>query len=208
MLSVLKKIQQSESKVDDTISLIISGFTSKFKFIKSRKVYFKNEGKLDIKGKLFFGFLTNRIGLDPYGKGVFRIYKGGEFYSNGNVKIARSCKIYVAGKITIWDGTYINPNTILFARKSISIGEQCAISWNCQIVDDDFHSIEGTQSSSSDIVIGNNVWIGANVQILKGVHIANGAVIGAGSIVTKDIPEKCIAAGIPAKILRQNITWK
>lgn len=208
MLSILKKIQRSESKVDDTISLIISGFASKFKFIKSRKVYFKNEGKLNIKGKLFFGFLSNRIGLDPSGKGVFRIYKGGEFYSEGNVKIARSCKLYVVGKITIGDGTYINPNTILFARKNISIGEQCAISWNCQIVDDDFHSIDGGHNSSEGIFIGNNVWIGANVQILKGVHIGNGAVIAAGSVITKDIPERCVAAGIPAKIIRQNITWK
>jgi len=76
-----------------------------------------------------------------------------------------------------------------------------------QIIDDDLHSIEGVQTSSSDIIIGNKVWIGANVQILKGVHIGNGAVIGAGSIVTQDIPEKCMAAGVPAKVVRENITW-
>jgi|GEM_PF-1275442 len=207
MQSILNKILNSESKFDDTISLIISGFASKFTFIKSRKVCFKNEGKLNIKGRLFFGFLSNRIGLDPSGKGVFRIYKGGEFNSEGLVRIARTCKIYVAGKVSIGNGTYINPNTILVAFKNICIGQDCAISWHCQIIDDDLHSIEGTQTSSSDIIIGNKVWIGANVQILKGVHIGNGAVIGAGSVVTKDIPEKCMAAGVPAKVVRENITW-
>lgn len=208
MLSFVRKILHSESRFDDVVSIIISGFTSKFKFIKSRKVYFKNEGKLNIRGKLFFGFLSNRIGLDPSGKGVFRIYKGGEFNSYGFVRIARTCKVYVAGKISIGNGTYLNPNTILFSRTSITIGEQCAISWNCQIVDDDFHSIDCERNSAKDIFIGNRVWIGANVQILKGVRIGNGAVIAAGSIVTKDIPEQCLAAGVPAKIIRQNIAWK
>lgn len=207
MFSILKKILYSESKFDDSISLVISGFTSKFKFIKSRKVYFKNQGKLNIKGKLFFGFLSNRIGLDPSGKGVFRIYKNGEFFSEGIVRISRTCKIYAAGKLFIGNGTYINPNTIIVCRKNISIGKNCAISWNCQIIDDDFHLLGNMQSSSKEIFIGDNVWIGANVMVLKGVHIGNGAIIGAGSIVTKNIPERCMAAGIPAKVIRENISW-
>ncbi len=207
MISILKKILNSESRLDNILSLLISGFMSNFTFIKSRKVYFKNEGKLKINGRLFFGFLSNRIALDPSAKGVFRIYKDGEFYSEGMVRIARTCKIYVAGRITIGSGTYINSNTILFARKGISIGQNCAISWNCQIIDDDFHSIDAAQSTSKEIIIGDRVWIGANVQILKGIHIGNGAVIGAGSVVTKNVPEKCMAAGVPAKVIRENISW-
>ena len=50
--------------------------------------------------------------------------------------------------------------------------------------------------------IGDRVWIGANVTILKGVTIGNDAVIGAGSVVTKDIPEKAIAVGNPAKVTK------
>lgn len=53
------------------------------------------------------------------------------------------------------------------------------------------------------VIIGNNVWIGANVIILKGVAIGSGSVIAAGSVVTHDIPENCVAAGNPARVVKQ-----
>lgn len=52
------------------------------------------------------------------------------------------------------------------------------------------------------IVIGNDVWIGCRVIIFGGVRIGNGAIVGAGTIVTKDVPDYAIVAGIPARILR------
>ena len=53
------------------------------------------------------------------------------------------------------------------------------------------------------IKIGDNVWIGSNATILGGVTIGNGAIIGANALVTHDVAENTIAAGIPAKILRE-----
>lgn len=44
--------------------------------------------------------------------------------------------------------------------------------------------------------------------ILKGVTIGYGAIVGAGSIVTKDIPPKCLAVGNPAKVIKEDIKWK
>jgi maltose O-acetyltransferase len=52
------------------------------------------------------------------------------------------------------------------------------------------------------ISIGNNVWIGGNVTILPGVSIGNNSIIGAGAVVTKDVQENCIAAGVPARVIR------
>ncbi|HZF61822.1 MAG TPA: DapH/DapD/GlmU-related protein, partial [Desulfovibrio sp.] len=46
------------------------------------------------------------------------------------------------------------------------------------------------------------VWIGMNCLILKGVTIGEGAIIGAGSVVTRDVPPFCLAAGSPARVLR------
>ena len=54
-----------------------------------------------------------------------------------------------------------------------------------------------------DITIGDNVWIGGNVVITPGVKVGNGVVIGAGSVVTKNIPDNCIAAGNPARVIRE-----
>lgn len=52
------------------------------------------------------------------------------------------------------------------------------------------------------IKIGDNVWIGWGVIILKGVSIGDNSVIAAGSVVVSDIPENCIAAGNPAKLVK------
>ena len=70
--------------------------------------------------------------------------------------------------------------------------------------------------SKGEIMIGNNVWIGANSIILKGVTIGARSIIGAGSVVTKDIPADCIAAGNPCHVIKMTgegislqyqITW-
>lgn len=53
-----------------------------------------------------------------------------------------------------------------------------------------------------EVTIGNDVWIGHAAQIMAGVSVADGAIIGAGSIVTKDVPAYCIAAGNPARVIR------
>ena len=50
--------------------------------------------------------------------------------------------------------------------------------------------------------IGNNVSIGCNVCIIGGVHIGNNVIIGAGSVVVKDIPDNCIVAGNPARVIK------
>ena len=52
------------------------------------------------------------------------------------------------------------------------------------------------------IVIGDDCWFGANVVVCPGVTIGYGCVIGAGSVVTKDIPDRTFAAGVPAKVIR------
>ena len=53
------------------------------------------------------------------------------------------------------------------------------------------------------VSIGNDCWIGANVVVCPGVKIGNGCVIGAGSVVTRDIPDNCFAAGNPARVIRE-----
>jgi acetyltransferase-like isoleucine patch superfamily enzyme len=53
------------------------------------------------------------------------------------------------------------------------------------------------------IHIGNNVWIGSNSTVLGGVTIGNNAVIAAGSVVTRDVPENTVVAGVPAKVIKE-----
>ena len=73
-------------------------------------------------------------------------------------------------------------------------------------MDSDAHMIDGRRNTKP-IRIGNKVWIGAGATILAGVTIRDGAVIAAGSLINKDVPEKALVGGVPAKIIREKVEW-
>ncbi len=105
-----------------------------------------------------------------------------------------------------------NVHMTAYENTSILIDEDCMFSHNVIIRTSDGHYIFDEQNNrinpSKSIKIGKHVWVSMNTTILKGVTIGDGAVIGIGSIVTHDIDSCCIAAGIPAKIIKKNIHWK
>ena len=76
----------------------------------------------------------------------------------------------------------------------------------------DSHSIIDLKSNkrvnyAKDVFIDNHVWIGADVRILKGSKINTGSVIASNSVVTQEVPRNCVAGGIPAKAIKENINW-
>lgn len=68
---------------------------------------------------------------------------------------------------------------------------------------DVMQSIKNQSLSYSETEIGEDSWIGIGVRILEGVHIGKHCIIGANSVVTKDIPENCVAVGIPARVVKK-----
>lgn len=58
-------------------------------------------------------------------------------------------------------------------------------------------------TSKGEVVIGNNVWIGDKAAVLSGVHVGNNVIIAANAVVTKDVPDNCIVAGVPARIIKE-----
>jgi hypothetical protein len=94
----------------------------------------------------------------------------------------------------------------LIANVGIEIGEGSLIGAGCLICDSDMHEVPlGSDKAvaKAPIIIGKNVFVGARSIILKGVAIGDGSVIGAGSVVSKSIPAGSLAAGNPAKVIRQ-----
>lgn len=89
----------------------------------------------------------------------------------------------------------------IVSNNSVTIGNHVLLGANCQIGDRDGHS-NRYQSTPKPIIIEDNVWLGMNVTILKGVTIGENSIIGANSVVTKDIPANCLAAGNPCKIIK------
>ncbi|MEA2101528.1 MAG: acyltransferase [Thermodesulfobacteriota bacterium] len=109
------------------------------------------------------------------------------------------------GRINIGNYCLICPGVRISSAKDIRIGDSCMLAANAYITDSDWHDIYDRVSSGrpSPVSIGNNVWIGDSVIVCKGVSIGDNVIIGAGSVVIKDIPENCIAAGNPAVIVKK-----
>lgn len=124
------------------------------------------------------------------------------FYSDSKIYINKDASLYLGSG-------YINHNLSLSCFDKITIGEGVCISEGVTIRDSDNHSLDNaSKAKTAPIRIGNHVWIGMNVTILKGVNIGDGSVIAAGAVVINDIPEHCLAGGVPAHILRENIEWQ
>lgn len=118
-------------------------------------------------------------------------------------------KLYIGRNCVIGDYAHI------VANNSVTIGNNVLMASRIFITDSNHGTYGGEECSSpfenpndralsyKSVVIGDNVWIGENVCILPGVEIGNGCIIGAGAIVTKSVPDNCIVAGNPAKIIKE-----
>ena len=115
--------------------------------------------------------------------------------------------------ILIGTNTTVQHGTRFHAQgANISIGEDCMLSNNVFIRTSDSHPIYDESNKRINpplpVTIGNHVWLAASARIFKGAIVGDGSVIGAYSLVTKTIPSHVIAAGIPAKIVKENIRWE
>ncbi len=109
--------------------------------------------------------------------------------------------------IEIGENFYANHNLVILDCNKVIFGDNVLIGPNCSFYTVG-HPIDPMQRKqgyeyAKPIQIGNDVWIGGNVVILPGVKIGNRCVIGAGSVVTKEIPDDCIAVGNPCKIVKR-----
>ena len=142
--------------------------------------------------------------------GDLHIGPGADF-AVGDVRFYSGCTLSVDGKFTMMSG-YINNNCKIFCRNKISIGEKVVIAPEVIIRDSDQHQITDDSGKkkplSAPVTLGNHVWIGTRAVILKGVNIGDNAVIAAGAVVTRDVPAGCLAAGVPAKVIKSNINWE
>jgi acetyltransferase-like isoleucine patch superfamily enzyme len=115
-----------------------------------------------------------------------------------------------SGRIVIGGGSLLNLDVMVAAIDRVEIGEHCMLANGCLVTDgnhrfDDLDSPVPWQgfTTKGPVTIGDNVWLGANVVVTSGVTIGRRAVIGANSVVTEDVPEFAIAAGAPARVLKE-----
>ena len=159
------------------------------------------------------------LGIRPYGfargndRGLLRLR--GELRIDGHVTLATGCRIDVGpdASLAIGNGTYLSPYVRVIASLPMTIGERCAIGWDVQLLDNDFHEFTGTPAavarpSKSPVKIGNDVWIGSHARLYKGVEIADGCVIAGSAVVTRSFTTPgVLIAGNPARVVRTNVRW-
>jgi len=132
-----------------------------------------------------------------------------------HINMHSSVKLFAEGEKTLLK---IGKNTRIYgacihAYHLISVGSNCLIAANCQIIEGHGHDLSfpnvenriNTKGMDNikPIIIEDNVWICANSIILPGVRIGNGSIITANSVVNKDIPSMVIAGGNPAVIIKR-----
>jgi acetyltransferase-like isoleucine patch superfamily enzyme len=113
-------------------------------------------------------------------------------------------------RVRIGEGTFLNRNVMVAAQELVEIGAHCMLANGC-FVSDANHRFDDPNKpitwqgfdSKGPTRIGENCWLGAGVIVTSGVTIGERCVIGANSVVTKDIEPFSIAAGSPARVLRQ-----
>ena len=109
--------------------------------------------------------------------------------------------------IKVGKNFFANYNCTIIDVAVVTIGDNCQMAPNVAIYTAGHPVYPTTRNSAYEygkaVTIGDNVWIGGNTVILPGVHIGNNTVIGAGSVVTKDIPDWCIAVGNPCRVQKK-----
>jgi acetyltransferase-like isoleucine patch superfamily enzyme len=104
---------------------------------------------------------------------------------------------------------FINENVQITCGDYIEIGAGCAIGRDVVIRSYDGHTIKQPNFKISEpIIIKDNVWIGQGATILKGVTIGEGAIVAAGAVVVSDVPPHCIVGGVPARVIKKDVTWE
>lgn len=146
----------------------------------------------------------------------------------GAIRVTWPHKVVIGDNSIIEQGVYFNYDGIYTPHKSIIIGSQvfigsncefnisgqinigntCLIASGCKFIDHDHgSSIDSTMNVQKPVIspikIEDDVWLGFNVVVLKGVTIGKGAIVAACSVITKDVGEYEVVAGIPAKFIRK-----
>jgi acetyltransferase-like isoleucine patch superfamily enzyme len=156
------------------------------------------------RGGFFIRFPAEGELLEALDEGRLRI--------GGGTLLEPGCWITMSAEaqVEIGEGCFLNRNTMLAAQERIEIGDHVMFANGC-FVGDAAHRFDDPDkpitwqgfTSKGPVRIGSNCWFGVNCVVTSGVTIGDRCVIGANSVVTEDLPPATIAAGVPAKAIKE-----
>lgn len=147
-------------------------------------------------------FVLLLVGLVPFHLFRLLVYKMAGMKIGRGSRIHTGARFFYPGNIKIGEGSILGDNIFLDGREKLIIGNHVDIASSVMIYNSehdinsaDFHAV------SAPVEIGDYVFIGPRAIILPGVKIGRGAVVAAGAVVTKDVEEFKIVAGVPATVI-------
>lgn len=115
-----------------------------------------------------------------------------------DVKISITGTPAAPAVVRIGNQSSIGDRTQIHACRLVEIGKRVLISWDVNILENNYHA-----KSRGPVKIEDDVWVACRAIILSGVTIGRGAIVGAGAVVTKDVPPHTVVAGNPARVIRK-----
>jgi acetyltransferase-like isoleucine patch superfamily enzyme len=123
------------------------------------------------------------------------------------------------GEVHIGAKTVLGQECTISSFQHVSIGRECIVADRVMLIDFDHGVVEVERPVREqgiykrDVRVGNNVWMGYGACVLRGVTIGDNAIVGTSTVVTKDVPDNAVVAGIPARVLRmrprpRRLRWK
>jgi acetyltransferase-like isoleucine patch superfamily enzyme len=204
-----------------SIFLILMHFIFLKFIIRKNKVSFGNHffpffSKINVKGSgnhIYFGqnVKIKKTKINLYGS-------NNKLYLESGVRVYDSCEFLIEGdncEIYIGKNTTIGSANIFCGESDtkIIIGDNCLLSRKINIDTSDFHSIIDLNTNTrinppKDVIIRDRVWVGYNVSINKGSVLGSNSMVAIKSVVSgKKFPDNVVIGGVPAKIIKENITW-
>lgn len=157
-------------------------------FVKSIEWWFTNSFMCYFPGKGIRKAYLKLLGM--------RIGRGVHIYEGFHIRTPKG--------IVLEDGVSIGPKVLLDGRKGLTIEKNAVVAYEAIIwtLNHDYNDIHFCEKGAPTI-IGEYAWICSRAIILPGITIGKGAVVASGAIVTKDVPDFAVVAGIPAKVIEK-----
>lgn len=175
----------------------------------SCSVTFSGKGNiLRISSDAHIGILELHFDCDG-GRCIIGAHRGEIGALRANIRIGLGSAVNIGNDVTSTSKIYI----CAVEQASVTIGDDCMFASSNAVRSDDSHPIFDVNTGvrlnpARNVEIGNHVWLGEHAVVMGGAKIGEGSVIGMSSIVKGNIPNNCIAAGIPAKVKKVDIAWE
>jgi acetyltransferase-like isoleucine patch superfamily enzyme len=112
------------------------------------------------------------------------------------------------GEVSIGAKTVMGQECTISAYQHVEIGRECIVADRVMLIDFDHGVVEVERPIrlqgiyKRDVRVGHNVWIGYGACILRGVNVGDNSIVGTSAVVTDDVPENAVVAGVPARVIR------